>query len=141
MSALGDFLQNNGLTDPKIMNYMTKTLQLETVSDFASYWTRAEYEAGVKTDIVQQVADVSLPTSSSRLHACVQRGSWRRTSRWEQPQQRAPRPRKPLMERSSAWVGHRRRSRHLRGMDSGRPSFSRRVVRTSSGWTCLMSPW
>ena len=63
MSALGAFLQTNGLTDSKVINYMTQTLKLEGVSDFASYWTNAEYENGVQTDFVQQIADVSLPSS------------------------------------------------------------------------------
>ena len=34
MATLGEFLQTNGLTDPKIINYMTQTLQLAIVSDF-----------------------------------------------------------------------------------------------------------
>ena len=55
MPALGAFLQTNGLTDPKIINYMTKTLQLERVSDFASDWTSAVFEKGIQTDIGQQV--------------------------------------------------------------------------------------
>ena len=63
MATLGEFLQTNGLTDPKIINYETRTLQLASASDFASYWTGAEYEKGVQTDIVQQIADVSLPSS------------------------------------------------------------------------------
>jgi len=75
MSALGGFLQNNGLTDPKLINYMTKTLQLESVSDFASYWTSAEYEKGIQTDVVQQVADVSLP--SSKLQIARLRAAWK----------------------------------------------------------------
>jgi len=75
MAALGGFLQNNGLTDPKLINYMTKTLQLESVSDFASYWTSAEYEKGVQTDVVQQVADVSLPRS--KLQIARLRAAWK----------------------------------------------------------------
>merc|ERR1719446_1395994 len=54
---------------------MTKTLQLESVSDFASYWTSAEYEKGIQTDVVQQVADVSLP--SSRLQIARLRAAWK----------------------------------------------------------------
>jgi len=75
MSALGAFLQTNGLTDSKVINYMTQTLKLESVSDFASYWTSAEYEKGVQTDIVQQVADVSLP--SSKLQVARLRAAWK----------------------------------------------------------------
>merc|ERR1719464_1000989 len=75
MSALGDFLQNNGLTDPKVINYMTKTLQLESVADFASYWTSDEFEKGVQTDVVQKVADVSLP--SSKLQVARLRAAWK----------------------------------------------------------------
>ena len=75
MSALGEFLQNNGLTDPKIINYMTGTLQLASVSDFASYWTSAEFEKGVQTDVVQQVAEVSLP--SSKLQIARLRSAWK----------------------------------------------------------------
>merc|ERR1712079_527090 len=71
----GEFLQTNGLTDPKIINYMTQTLQLASVSDFASYWTSAEFEKGVQTDIVQQVADVSLP--SSKLQIARLRAAWK----------------------------------------------------------------
>merc|ERR1719446_1688171 len=54
---------------------MTKTLQLESVSDFASYWTSAEYEKGLQTDVVQQVADVSLP--SSKLQIARLRAAWK----------------------------------------------------------------
>merc|ERR1719512_79647 len=54
---------------------MTKTLQLESVSDFASYWTSADYEKGVQTDVVQQVADVSLP--SSKLQIARLRAAWK----------------------------------------------------------------
>jgi hypothetical protein len=75
MSALGAFLQTNGLTDSKVINYMTQTLKLESVSDFASYWTSAEYEKGVQTDIVQQIADVSLP--SSKLQIARLRAAWK----------------------------------------------------------------
>jgi hypothetical protein len=75
MSALGAFLQNNGLTDPKLINYMTKTLQLESVTDFASYWTSDEFEKGVQTDVVQKVADVSLP--SSKLQVARLRAAWK----------------------------------------------------------------
>lgn len=75
MAALGDFLQINGLTDPKIITYMSKTLLLESVSDFASYWTSADYEKGVQTDVVQQVADVSLP--SSKLQIARLRAAWK----------------------------------------------------------------
>ena len=75
MASLGEFLQANGLSDPKIINYMTQTLQLAIVSDFASYWTSAEYEKGVQTDIVQQVADVSLP--SSKLQIARLRAAWK----------------------------------------------------------------
>ena len=75
MATLGEFLQTNGLTDPKIINYMTQTLQLAIVSDFASYWTSAEYEKGVQTDIVQQIADVSLP--SSKLQIARLRAAWK----------------------------------------------------------------
>merc|ERR1712012_364740 len=56
-------------------NYMTQTLQLASVSDFASYWTSAEIEKGVQTDIVQQVADVSLP--SSKLQIARLRAAWK----------------------------------------------------------------
>jgi len=75
MSALGDFLQNNGLTDPKIINYMTQTLQLKGVSDFANYWTSAEFEKGVQTDVVQQVANMSLP--ASKLQVARLRAAWK----------------------------------------------------------------
>jgi hypothetical protein len=75
MSALGAFLQTNGLTDSKVINYMTQTLKLESVSDFASYWTSSEYEKGVQTDIVQQIADVSLP--SSKLQIARLRAAWK----------------------------------------------------------------
>merc|ERR1712209_48268 len=51
------------------------TLQLASVSDFASYWTSAEFEKGVQTDIVQQVADVSLP--SSKLQIARLRAAWK----------------------------------------------------------------
>merc|ERR1719216_354906 len=54
---------------------MTQTLKLESVSDFASYWTSAEYEKGVQTDIVQQIADVSLP--SSKLQIARLRAAWK----------------------------------------------------------------
>merc|ERR1719195_1594478 len=54
---------------------MTQTLQLASVSDFASYWTSAEYEKGVQTDIVQQIADVSLP--SSKLQIARLRAAWK----------------------------------------------------------------
>merc|ERR1719461_631058 len=54
---------------------MTQTLQLASVSDFASYWTSAEFEKGVQTDIVQQVADVSLP--SSKLQIARLRAAWK----------------------------------------------------------------
>ena len=75
MAALGEFLQNNGLSDPKLINYMTKTMLLESVSDFASYWTSTEFEKGVQTDVVQQVADVSLP--SSKLQIARLRAAWK----------------------------------------------------------------
>ena len=75
MSALGDFLQNNGLTDPKVINYMTQTLQLKGVSDFANYWTSAEFEKGVQTDVVQQVASMSLP--ASKLQVARLRAAWK----------------------------------------------------------------
>merc|ERR1712038_1409174 len=57
------------------INYMGQTLQLASVSDFASYWTSAEFEKGVQTDIVQQVADVSLP--SSKLQIARLRAAWK----------------------------------------------------------------
>merc|ERR1712038_1253512 len=57
------------------INYMTQTLQLASVSDFASYWTSAEFEKGVQTDIVQQVTDVSLP--SSKLQIARLRAAWK----------------------------------------------------------------
>merc|ERR1711884_663942 len=75
MATLGEFLQTNGLTDPKIINYMTQTLQLASVSDFATWGTSAEFEKGVQTDIVQQVADVSLP--SSKLQIARLRAAWK----------------------------------------------------------------
>jgi len=75
MAALGEFLQTNGLTDPKIINYMRNTLLLESVTDFASYWTSADFEKGVQTDVVQQVADVSLP--SSKLQIARLRAAWK----------------------------------------------------------------
>uniref|UniRef100_A0A7S1M0G3 Dinoflagellate luciferase N-terminal domain-containing protein n=1 Tax=Alexandrium catenella TaxID=2925 RepID=A0A7S1M0G3_ALECA len=75
MSALGAFLQSNGLTDAKVINYMTQKLQLESVADFASYWTSDEFEKGVQTDIVQQVADVSLP--ASKLQIARLRAAWK----------------------------------------------------------------
>jgi len=75
MAALGEFLQNNGLTDPKIINYMRNKLLLESVTDFASYWTSADFEKGVQTDVVQQVADVSLP--SSKLQIARLRAAWK----------------------------------------------------------------
>jgi len=75
MSTLGAFLQSNGLTDAKVINYMTQKLQLESVADFASYWTSDDFEKGVQTDVVQQVADVSLP--SSKLQIARLRAAWK----------------------------------------------------------------
>merc|ERR1719512_482296 len=54
---------------------MTQTLQLASVSDFASYWTSDEFEKGVQTDVVQKVADVSLP--SSKLQVARLRAAWK----------------------------------------------------------------
>ena len=55
---MGDFLQTGGLTDSRVINYVSQALKLEGVSDVASYWTGAGYGEGTQADIVQQHADV-----------------------------------------------------------------------------------
>ena len=56
---------------PKVIRCMTKTLQLRSATDLASCWTPDDLQTGVQT-VVQQVADLSLPSSkllTARLRA------------------------------------------------------------------------
>jgi len=76
-SPLARFLQGDAGVDPEVVAYVTKALQLETVSDFANFWTCGEYESGVQTDVVQRTAgfrDVS--SAASRLQVARLRSAW-----------------------------------------------------------------
>merc|ERR550525_1579172 len=117
---------------------MTQTLQLASVSDFASYWTSAEFEKGVQTDIVQQVADVSLP--SSKLQIARLRAAWKLA----QGSALAPVATKGATAKTGGVVGMGWSSPEVKTSSWDglwRPSFSRRATRRSSRWMCLMSPW
>jgi len=59
-------------------NYMTQRPQFETVADFANIWTSKEYEQGVQTDIIQQIAafrDASSP--GCKLQVARLRAGWK----------------------------------------------------------------
>jgi len=77
MASLAQFLADAKI-DTQIVNYMTKTVQLESLSDFANFWTSAEFEQGVQSDIVTQVPgfqDASRP--ASRVQIARLRAAWR----------------------------------------------------------------
>merc|ERR1719188_1870892 len=79
MSTLAQFLSNDSNIDRQIVDYMTKTVQLESLSDFANFWTSADYEKGVQNDIVTQVPgfqDASRP--ASRVQIARLRAAWKK---------------------------------------------------------------
>jgi len=75
MSSLAQFLSSDARVDAKIVSYMTQTLKLETVSDFANFWTAAEYEKGVQSDIIQKLP--GLQDAASRLQTARLRAAWK----------------------------------------------------------------
>jgi len=79
MTTLAQFLSNDSNIDRQIVDYMTKTVQLESLSDFANFWTSADYEKGVQNDIVTQVPgfqDASRP--ASRVQIARLRAAWKK---------------------------------------------------------------
>jgi len=79
MSTLAQFLSNDSNIDRQIVDYMTKTVQLESLSDFANFWTSSDYERGVQNDIVTQVPgfqDASRP--ASRVQIARLRAAWKK---------------------------------------------------------------
>eukprot|EP00418_Pyrodinium_bahamense_P049975 CAMPEP_0179174872 /NCGR_PEP_ID=MMETSP0796-20121207/86346_1 /TAXON_ID=73915 /ORGANISM="Pyrodinium bahamense, Strain pbaha01" /LENGTH=209 /DNA_ID=CAMNT_0020878181 /DNA_START=79 /DNA_END=705 /DNA_ORIENTATION=+ len=78
MAPLAQFLTGEAKVDPVIVAYVVENLQLETVSDFANFWTNAEYEEGVKSDITNNVPgyeDASHP--KTRVQVARLRTAWR----------------------------------------------------------------
>mmetsp|Transcript_117446 Transcript_117446/g.228331 ORF Transcript_117446/g.228331 Transcript_117446/m.228331 type:complete len:97 (+) Transcript_117446:75-365(+) len=75
MSMLAQYLSNDAKIDRQIVDYMAKTVQLESLSDFANFCTSAGFEKGVQHDIVTQVPgfqDASQPASRDALHeSCI----------------------------------------------------------------------
>jgi len=77
MSALAQLLSNGSKLDKQIVDYMTKTVQLESLSDFANFWTSADYERGVQNDIVTRVPGFQDPSRpASRVHIARLRAAW-----------------------------------------------------------------
>mmetsp|Transcript_54045 Transcript_54045/g.167731 ORF Transcript_54045/g.167731 Transcript_54045/m.167731 type:complete len:699 (-) Transcript_54045:321-2417(-) len=78
MSDLTQFLLHDAKVDASIVSYVTKTLQLQTPSEFANYWTSAEYEEAVQTDVVQQVAAFKDASATvARLQTARLRSAWK----------------------------------------------------------------
>nr|O77206.1 RecName: Full=Dinoflagellate luciferase [Lingulodinium polyedra]AAC36472.1 luciferase [Lingulodinium polyedra] len=79
-AQLEQFLVNEGQVDQRAVTYMLKGLQLESLSDFASFWTSKDYENGVRDDIISKVApfnsDLSLP--AAKLQVARLRAAWRK---------------------------------------------------------------
>jgi len=72
---LAQYLSNDAKIDRQIVDYMAKTVQLESLSDFANFCTSAGFEKGVQSDLVTQVPgfqDASWPAPRvqiARLYA------------------------------------------------------------------------
>jgi len=61
--------------NPSIVAYLTRELLLESVSDFANFWTAAEYERGVQEDVVARVyANPSVPVA--KVQVARLRAAW-----------------------------------------------------------------
>jgi len=77
MSRLAQFLSDDFKIDGQIVDYMTKTVQLE-FNDFVNFWTLADFEKGVQNDIVMQVPgfqDTSRP--ASKVQIARLRAAWK----------------------------------------------------------------
>mmetsp|Transcript_94368 Transcript_94368/g.293504 ORF Transcript_94368/g.293504 Transcript_94368/m.293504 type:complete len:177 (-) Transcript_94368:180-710(-) len=77
-AELDKFLMQQAV-DPLVVEYVVKELRIESVRHFASRWTPAEYQEGVKNEVVAKVlpfgSDLSRPTS--KLQVARLRTAWK----------------------------------------------------------------
>jgi hypothetical protein len=77
-AELAPFLQERNI-DSRVITFMTQELLIQSVADFANFWTRTEYEQGLKEDVVANVqpfaADLSTP--AARLQMARLCDAWR----------------------------------------------------------------
>mmetsp|Transcript_64170 Transcript_64170/g.206727 ORF Transcript_64170/g.206727 Transcript_64170/m.206727 type:complete len:187 (+) Transcript_64170:63-623(+) len=75
---LDRFLKQQAV-DPLVVEYVVKELRIESVHHFASRWAPAEYQEGVKNEVVAKVlpfgSDLSRPTS--KLQVARLRTAWK----------------------------------------------------------------
>lgn len=78
-AQLVNFLVNDARVDPSIASYLTNTLEIDTISDFANFWTLADFEKGMQDDVVAEVlpfkSDMSKPTA--KIQTARLRTAWR----------------------------------------------------------------
>jgi len=81
--ALASFL--NDQVHPNIVKYLTGTMGIESVADFAHMWTASEYEKGVCDDVVAQVQPFKSNATGpeARLQVARLRALWRRAQEGE----------------------------------------------------------
>nr|AAV35378.1 luciferase [Alexandrium tamarense] len=75
MAELVRFLTDEANIDASVAAYVTKQLQLESVADFANYWTRDEYERGMQDDIISQL-ELFRSKPAGKLQVARLRAAW-----------------------------------------------------------------
>mmetsp|Transcript_80488 Transcript_80488/g.239870 ORF Transcript_80488/g.239870 Transcript_80488/m.239870 type:complete len:620 (+) Transcript_80488:73-1932(+) len=78
-AALSDFLAEVKVA-PRLVGHLTDVLKLQSVSEFAFYWTPEDYAYGVQDDVVAAVDPfrAAMAKPESRLQVARLRTAWRR---------------------------------------------------------------
>merc|ERR1719361_426178 len=80
MAELTRFLTDDAKVDASVAAFMTKTLHLASVADFANYWTANEYERGMQDDVVSQTG-LSKSSPAGKLQVARLRAAWQRAQK------------------------------------------------------------